>query len=187
MKKNKIINIGFIFIAIVFIACGSSLEQIKPKEDYETAPDVSVENMESIFTSSAKMKAKIKTPLMHNYARLTQPYTEFPEGILIWFYDENMNIISSLTADYAVYYTKKKLWKASKNVYINNLQGGSLQTDEIFGDEVARKIYSLQYVKVIDRDSSIIEGKGGFVSNFEFTEYEFKNVSGILEQEIDSK
>jgi len=37
----------------------------------------------------------------------------------------------------------------------------------------------------VDKAGSIVEGKGGFVSNFEFSNYEFKDVSGILEQKID--
>jgi len=175
----------FLILFSFVCACGGNIEEIKHKADYENSPDIAVENLETIFNSSSRMQAKVKAPLMYNFARFTEPYMEFPKGLKICFYDQYFNITSSVTADYAIYYTKKKLWRASKNVRVTNTKGASLETDEIFGDEIAKKIYSLQYVKVVDSDSSVVEGKGGFVSNFDFTAYEFKDVSGILKQKVD--
>jgi len=137
------------FISIfLFLSCGGNLEEIKQKNDYENAPDVSVENIESIVNSNSTLKAKVKAPVMNNFARISEPYMEFPKGVKIEFYDENLKVMSSLTADYAIYYTKKKLWRASQNVYITNVQGGSLETDEIYGDEVAKKYIRFNMLKL---------------------------------------
>lgn len=171
---------------LLFVAsCNNKIEKIDELGDLEGKPDVEIINMESIYNRNGKMKLKISAPVARNYTTAEEPCTEFPDGLKIIFFDEQFNEVSSLTSDYAIYYINKKLWKASGNVLIKNVQGGTLQTEEIFGDEANERIYSLKYVKVTDADGSIVEGKGGFVSNFGFTSYEFKDVSGIFEEEID--
>ncbi len=82
---------------------------------------------------------------------------------------------------------KQQLWKATDNVIITGKNGSTMKTEEIYGNEKDEKIYSIKYVEVADPDGTIIRGKGGFESNFNFTNYKFKNVDGIivgLENEI---
>jgi hypothetical protein len=85
-----------------------------------------------------------------------------------------------LTADYAVYYSKKKLWEARKNVVVKNDQGAKLLTEQLFGDEVHKKIFSVKKVTVIDPDSTVIVGKQGFESDMAFRNYKFLDVNGVV-------
>jgi len=185
MKFKSFINKSFLIFTIISIfSCSDNLEKMNEVENIDESPDVEIFNFQSIYNTDKLMKAKVTAPVARNFATSNEPYMEFPDGLKTVFYDEYLKEISSLTANYTIYYTTKKLWKATGNVYIENIQGGTLQTEELFVDEVNKKIYSVKYVKVTDADGTLVEGKGGFVSNFEFTEYEFKDVSGILEQEI---
>ncbi len=177
--------IFLLIITFLVISCGDNIEKIEDITNLEGSADVEIVNMESILNSSKLMKARVTAPIAKSFATADEPYMEFPKGLKAVFFDEFFNTMSSLTANYAINYTLKQLWKATGNVYIENVQGGTLQTEELFVDEANKKIYSLKYVKVTDAYGTIVEGKGGFVSNFDFTEYEFKDVSGILEQKVD--
>jgi LPS export ABC transporter protein LptC len=175
----------FLFILIFIFSCDNKIAKVNELGDLEGSPDVEVIKMESVFNTNSLMKIKISAPLAKNYGSINEPYTEFPKGIRFLIYDDQFAVISSMTADYAIYYINKKLWRAQGNVIIQNVQGGLLQTEELYRDDANEKIYSLKYVKVTDSDGSIVEGKGGFVSNFAFTNYEFKDVSGVFEEQID--
>ncbi len=186
---NKITNnqkLFFIIILFFIFSCSNDLEEIKPFQLRDDIPNVSVKNLYTIYNSNSRMQAEIFAPIMNQY-QTDNPYMEFPEGVEMYFFDNNFDTTSSLTADYAVYYMKQQLWKATDNVIITGKNGSTMKTEEIYGNEKDEKIYSIKYVEVADPDGTIIRGKGGFESNFNFTNYKFKNVDGIivgLENEI---
>jgi len=180
-EKNKINNRMFFLIVSLFFlfSCSNNLEEIKPYQIKSDIPNVSVRNMHTIYNSSNRLQAEIFAPIANQY-QTDNPYMEFLEGIDMYFFDEKFDTTSSLTADYAIYYQKQKLWKATGNVVIIGQNGITMKTEEIYGNEKDEKIYSIKYVEVADPDGTIIRGKGGFESNFDFTKYKFKNVDGII-------
>ena len=166
-------NKHIIFVLLLFILNYSCKNDTNKQYNFiikEDSPDLSVENSVSTYNVNSKLKAKITSPLVNNYSTKEEPYLEFPEGVLVNFYDDNAIEESSMKADYAVYYTNKKLWEAKTNVIVTSRDGGVLTTEQLFGDEQKQKIYSEKYVKVIDKDGSIIEGRGGFESNSNFND-----------------
>ena len=179
-NKIETNNLSFIIICMFFIfSCSNKLEEIKPFQINDDIPNVSVKNMHTIYNSSSRLQAEIFAPIANQYQK-ENPYMEFIEGVDMFFFDDNFDTTSSLTADYAIYYQKQKLWKATGNVIITGKNGNTMKTEEIYGNEIDEKIYSIKYVEVADSDGTVIRGKGGFESNFKFTEYKFKNVDGII-------
>lgn len=178
-------KVVFIIISLVLISCEAKIEKINEFGDLEKNPDMELKNMETIFNTNSRLTYKITAPIARNYTTIEEPYSEFPEGLSFIFYDEYFNEVSSMVADYGIYYIKKELWKVTGNVFIQYSINGTVETEELYGDLANERIYTLKYVKVTDIDGSVVEGKGGFVSNFGLTNYEFKDVSGIFEQEIE--
>ena len=185
-KKNKKTNlllkkIIFIFFSIVFFfSCTNDLEQIKALIKEEERPDISVVNIESIHSTDAQVKIRITAPLVNKYNKPEEPYFEFPEGILIEFFGKNLTVESSLKADYAIYFEKKKFGKAEKNVILTNINGSIVRTEQLFLDEKEQKIYSEKPVTITETNGTKVHGKGGFESNMNFTVYQFVNVTGVL-------
>ncbi len=176
MKYLKYI---YIFTTLILFACSNKLEEIKPFQVNDNMPDVSIRNLNTFYNSSSRLQSEITAPLLNQY-ETENPYLEFPEGIKILFYTEKFEVATSLIADYAIYYKKQKLWKATGNVVVVGQNETTMKTEEIYGNEKAEKIYSIKFVEVADKEGSVIRGKGGFESNFGFTEYKFKNVDGII-------
>ncbi len=175
------------FFIIFFYSCKTDLSKIKPPEDIKSLPQLSVTNFEAEYKMGAKLKAKAFAPIMNKYT-LSKNYTEFPKGASIEFYDEDFNIATSLDCKYAINYTQQELWKFSDSVLIKSISGGILKTQELYFDQKNEKIYSVKFVEVTDPQGTVIRGKGGFESNYDFTIYEFKNVDGkisFIEKEID--
>ncbi len=175
----------YLFFAVLLLAVSGCRKDKLQKVDFfidmQNAPDIQIEQMKSYYLSSNKLKIKIEAPESDFYFKdRRNPYMEFPKGLSAVFYNEDMKPISTINANFAVYYQKQKLWKISGNVVVVNEAGAKLKTQELYYDEQNEQIFSIKFVEVYDTSGSVLRGKGGFVSNLQFTRYEFKNVDGII-------
>lgn len=177
--KNKIQIILFVISLTLLFSCESAdLEKIKALSNKEELPDVIVENLKAIYSLNGNTQVKLLTPKAFKYTSETKQYTLFPDGLNLMFYDNNYNLHSSLTANYGIYYEKKRFAKATDNVILTNVNGSVLRTEELFIDENEEKIYSVVPVNIKDKDGFEITGEEGFESNLDFTVYRFTDVSG---------
>ena len=95
-------------------------------------------------------------------------------------FDSLLNIDASIKADTAYYYERQKLWELKGNVHIQNLRGDKFDTSQLYWSEQERKIYSKRPIRIEQNDKSIINGKFGFESNQELTQYTIFNSSGVF-------
>ncbi len=168
-----------LFLLVIFSSCKTDLSKIKPPEDINSLPQLSITNFHAHYKISNALKAEAFAPVMNKYT-IKKNIVEFPKGVDVKFYDQNFHVSTSLVCDYAVNYPQQELWKFSGNVVIKSVDGGVLKTQELYFDQKTQKIYSVKYVEVTDNQGTVIRGKGGFEANYNFTVYEFKNVDGIL-------
>ncbi len=161
-------------------SCTPKMDSLNNYNIDETFADWSVNNLYTRYYSAHKMQTTVTAPVADNYTSARQPYMEFPRGVKVVFYDEELRESSSITADYAVYYSKKKLWEARKNVVVVSETGARLLTEQLFGDEQRQRVFSVKKVTVIDPDSTVIVGKQGFESDMGFKNYKFLDVNGSV-------
>lgn len=164
-------------------ACSSKMEQLNNYNVDATFPQQSVENLDLKYYSSHKMKTTVTAAQADDYEHGDlASYIEFPKGVDVIFFDEELNQKSRLTADYAIYYKKKKLYEARRNVVITNDDGTTLKTEQIFCDEYKQKIFSVKRVSVAQPgDGFVIDGKSGFESDLTFKNYKFLDVNGVVQ------
>lgn len=174
-KKWLLLSLIFVFA----VGCKTDLSKVKQPEDIKNLPQLSITNFEAEYKMGAMLRAKAYAPVMNKYT-IQNNYVEFPEGVDVKFFDENFDIATSLICKYAINYSQQELWKFSDSVVIINEGGGVLKTQELYFDQKNEKIYSVKFVEVTDVGGTVIRGKGGFESNYDFTIYEFKNVDGEI-------
>lgn len=177
--KNKAIL--FLILIIITSSCSDKLEQMGYIVKNEELPDITVKELFAKYNTNSKLKATVSAPITKKYDQIDQPYLEFPKGVHVIFYNDSIKKESELTAEYAIYYEKKQLWEARKNVVVTNEKGSMLKTEQLFGDEKQQKIFSVKKVTIIEPDSTVIQGKKGFESNTSFTIYKFLDVNGIIQ------
>jgi len=161
------------------IACGGLIVSCTTNIDISSALDnkedkafMTAKNSEIIYTESGKIKLKVITPVTKIYQSREDPYTEFPEGITVYTFSDSMKVESELTAKYANFYDKKKLWSASNNVVAKNRKGETLETEHLFWDQNKKTIYTEDMVKITTADG--IQYGQGFVSDETFNNWEIK-------------
>ncbi len=162
MKTQVLFKTGSVlFIAsLLFLtfSCKNKLEDINAIKITDTFPVSTTENVEIIYSDSAKIQTVIKAPILKTYGG-KNPYTEMPKGINAIFYDSVMHVKTHLTSKYAIKYDKKNVMEAKNDVVVINEKGERLNTEHLIWDEKKRRIYNDVFVKITTKDK-IFYGDG---------------------------
>ncbi|MDB3927475.1 LPS export ABC transporter periplasmic protein LptC [Flavobacteriaceae bacterium] len=120
-------------IFILLFSCEDNFQEIKKINSKSLLPVGITENLKLIYTDSAKVKAILYSSLNKDFTNKIFPYSEFPNGIKISFFDKENNE-TIVTSDYAIMYNKTNIVDMRGNVIINNYDGSELKTDQLFWD-----------------------------------------------------
>lgn len=135
------------------------------------------ENLTIINTRNGKMAYKATTPILERYDFAASPYMEFRKGVYVEMFNDSTQLVeTTMSANYAIYYEKQRLWQAGGNVIVINAKGEKLETEQLFWDEKAKRIYS--YVDSKISEDGVISAYGsGFSSDEKMEEWEFRDAN----------
>ncbi len=174
---------GILALCLALSSCENEISTINKVSSTEELPSLSAEGFEMIFSDSTVIRFKLQTPELIRHDDEKEPFTEFPRGVKIEKYDARMNIVSSISAQYAKNFDSDDRWEAKNNVVAVNVNGDTLKTEYLVWDTQKQKISSDQFVKIIKRDQ-IFSGIG-FESNQDFTKYHIRNLTGHMYVNVD--
>ncbi len=183
---NRYLKVAALFAgaAILFLGCENNIEKIRAFSSPENLPVVEAYNYKTMLTDSGEVRFSIKAPKLLRFEDDGKAYIEFPEGIELIRYDNNHNIISSITADYAKQFENEDKWEAKNNVVATNAMGDTLKTEHLIWLEKEEKIFTEEFVRII-RENQIITGIG-FQSDQALQNWRIKNPRGTIYIEVDS-
>jgi len=172
-----LLNIA-VLVAAIFFSCrdrSSEIQEISKKYEgpMETAYDISV-----FYTDSAQPKIHLKSPEVNRFKHTDKPYTEYPKGLYVEFFDEQGGIKSSLKANYAIQWEAEGITEAKSDVVVVNAKGETLNTEHLIWDEAKEKIYTEEFVKITTEDQQIMGY--GFEADQEFNSYLVRNIKGTI-------
>lgn len=176
--KSIIVLLG----AIMLLACKNDIKEVNALAEREKRPDMTGENLELVYSDSARIKYRVLAPEYIKVNREKEKYEEFPKGIHVLSYDPAGKMIGSIKAKYAKKLEDEMLWEARNEVVIINAEGKKLETELLYWDMKKELIYSDRYVK-LSADGQIIEGNNGFHSDQNLNHLVFENISGSIEVE----
>ncbi|MEX0980815.1 MAG: LPS export ABC transporter periplasmic protein LptC [Bacteroidales bacterium] len=171
---------SFILSVMILAACENDIEKINLLNTSGEYPNIVGEDIEMIYSDSARVKVQMFAKSLKQFNNAEKPYSEFPEGIKVYVFDEQMEIESVIQANYAIYYNDEKQWHATGNVIAENFKSGErLDTEELFWDEEKEEIYSNSYTRIVNEDGTFY-GQNGFKSNQSFTNYTLIGSKGVV-------
>lgn len=180
MKQVSIIVLTSLISLLLFTACENDIEKINLLNLSTDYPDIIAEDIEVIYSDSAKVKVKMVAAKLNQYNNAEKPYSEFPEGMKVQFYNDSLQVESEIQANYAIYYNEEKLWHATGNVIAQNFETGErLDTEELFWNEEKEEIYSKTYTRIVNENGTFY-GQNGFQSNQSLTEYTLIGSKGVV-------
>ncbi|MDP2335018.1 MAG: LPS export ABC transporter periplasmic protein LptC [Bacteroidota bacterium] len=167
-----------ILLFLLFVSCENEIAKIKTYTNTEELPAITAEGFEMLYSDSNIVRLKLQTPELIRHENEKVLYTEFPKGVKIQKYDAAMNIVSSITCLYAKHFDLDDRWEVKNNVIAVNFRGDTLKTEYLVWDSRKEKIYSDQFVQIIQKDQ-IYTGIG-FESNQDFSTYHITNLKGHM-------
>jgi LPS export ABC transporter protein LptC len=131
-----------------------------------------------IYTDSAIVKLRISSPKLLRLRKGVEPMQEYPEGLLIEFFDPVRGKSGSLSAKYAIRNEETGFLMLRDSVVWRSLSGESLETEELTWDNNSDRVHTGKFV-VVKRAEEILYGYG-FESNQNFTNWGITAIEGRI-------
>ncbi|MEY3053399.1 MAG: hypothetical protein RLY31_3184 [Bacteroidota bacterium] len=169
-----------LFLPLLLPGCENDINEVnrlfsRDQTLVETAMDV-----ELLYSDSAVLKLRIVAPTLVRHLAASEPYQEFPDGLLVEFFDQGHHNepSSRLTARYAQRFEHSNLFVARDSVVWTSRQQERLESEELIWDEAGDKVHTRKFV-VMQRPGELIYGHG-FESNQAFTTWRIRAIEGRI-------
>ena len=118
----------------MLFSCDDDLAKVPNVNLTPLSPAGIGKNIRLVYTDSAKIKAILTSAKNLDYSNQDFPYSEFPEGLQVEFFDDNDNK-SVITADYGVLYNQTSLVELRGNVHLRTHDEKTLKTEQLYWDQ----------------------------------------------------
>ncbi len=163
---------------ILLIACGDE-KSVEVKEfNSDSVATVITRNIKTLISDSGLTQYRLTSQEWQMFEEATEPVWIFPKGLFIEKFDTLFNVAAYIKCDSATYHKEVKLWELNYNIAIQNMDGETMLTQQLFWDQRSKRVYSDKFIHIVRKDR-IIEGYG-FESNESFTNYKLMKPSGIF-------
>lgn len=167
----------FFLLSATLFACSNDPALVKEFIASKDLPIEEIEDAELLHTSNGNLKVKIVASKIERF-QSKEPYLTFSNHIEVYFFNDSVQLQSTLSAENAEIDKKTRKMTAFNNVILKSADSKKLETEELIWDELENKIYTDKKVK-ITTGKEIVEGHG-FISNADFTEYTISKIHGIF-------
>ena len=181
MKKILYNLTTALLVVVVLLTISCSKEEpdkIEAVKDRKTLPGLTSTKITTVISDSGITRYRIYTDQLDIYDRADDPYREFPKGLHLERFAENMSVNATFNCKYARYFERKRLWEFKGKVKAINLEGIMFETDILYWDEANERIFSDQFIRVT-RPTMIIAGIG-FEANQSLTKWRILNPQGPI-------
>jgi LPS export ABC transporter protein LptC len=165
-------------LAGCLFSCVNDLNQIRRVTYDPKAPDEVIKDMEVFYTDDGYAKVRIYAKLAETYSNPEQ-VTKLKDGLKIDFYDEDGQIVSTLTALYGEVRTAEGKMFVRDSVRLYNYEKDQrMETEELNWNQRDSLIYTEKSV-VVKTANSILYGQGVRTKQ-DFNNYTFIRPTGRI-------
>ena len=170
---------GAVVMLLLFSACsGRHKDMGDAITERDSLPVMDTKGVMTLISDSGVTRYRINTEEWLVFDRKNPPYWAFEKGVYLEKFDSIFQVEASIKADTAYFFNKEELWKLMGNVHIQNLKGEQFDTELLYWDQRAQRIYSDEFIR-IEQPDRIITGHG-FESNQQMTVYTIRKPEGIF-------
>ncbi|MFT6969515.1 MAG: LPS export ABC transporter protein LptC [Roseivirga sp.] len=167
MNFKKFSIISGIFL---LMACGGETEKLSQMEEYD-GPSLESSDVVIEMSEGALLKLVVTGNKQLTYKNGD---LSFPETITVHFFNPEGDTTSVLTAQKGEYSAETKLYKATGDVVVSNLEKKqTLSTEELFWEPEKDRIFTERFF-IIVTDERLIKGEG-LEAPQDFSSYQIKN------------
>ncbi|HAQ38553.1 MAG TPA: LPS export ABC transporter periplasmic protein LptC [Saprospirales bacterium] len=179
MKSRLLI----IWLSALLAGCSADTSKIDAL--YEKGGDMqeSLKDLEMTYSDSARVLLTVKAPEMITREEDRKIIEEFPKGLQVEFYQQDLRPNIWLKAGHALRFPEEKKVIVSQHVQLYNAENDKLETSELIWDEGNQKIYTDKFIRLTQPGKGDTTYGFGFMSDLHFTRFEVKRkFSGKIEE-----
>jgi LPS export ABC transporter protein LptC len=176
---NSIYNIVTIFVVTMFFSCESNFKEVQKSNLSEFTPTGEADDFNLKYTDSGRIKSILVSPKMLDFTSVEFPFTEFPKGISVTFFDIK-GAKTFVKANYAVSYKGTEVIDLNGKVTISNELGQMMETEQLYFDQKNQWFYTESKFKFTD-PKGVSYGEGIDFSK-DFKTINSQGVSGEINQ-----
>ena len=169
--------IGSILL-LLHASCKNDLKKIHQTIDRSMLNTERADSVTIIYSKEGITKAQLFAKTFNHVQDAKPPYIEMKNGIKVLFYNDSMNLQSTLLAKYGRYFEQSGNVLVRDSVVVYNIKKEQLNTEELIWNEKLQKFYTDKFVK-ITTPTQIIYGNG-LESNQNFSDYTILKMKGII-------
>ena len=149
----------------------------------EDAPQAIGTGINLKYTDSGEVVATLKSEKMRDFSNKEFPYREFPNGLIVEFYDEDKKK-NTVTANYGIIYNETGLIDLQGDVVVITSDSTRLAADQLYWDQANNWVFTDMPNTIRFKNGAINKGQG-FDSNQEFSNFRSRSNVGvqIIEEE----
>lgn len=176
-KLTRTLLPGILLFAMV-IGCKNDPKEINALVTKGAQQEDKAEDVTILYSDNGHVKMKLYAKEFVKNDVAKPPYTEMRRGLKVEFFDDSLNVESTLNARYARYYEKQNNILIRDSIVIVNKKGEKLNTEELVWNQSAKKLFTEKFVK-ITTPTQVMYGDG-LEANEDFTWYRILNPKGIV-------
>ena len=173
-------------VILILQSCSSSVKNTATLDVVrDSAAVMKTYNVTTLVSDSGITRFRVNTPEWLVFDKKAKPTWEFPNGIHLEQFDENLEVHSEVSAKKAIYYTELEQWILSDSVYAINVEGEKFESEILYVHQKEDRIFTDKSVKITQEDK-IITGIG-MESNQRLTKYKVLKPQGIIPLDEDEE
>lgn len=179
MRKSSLLLIALFVALIVSTGCREERKiDVAAKLNPKTMATMTTKNVATFISDSGVVQYKIVAPIWKVYDEVDTPYWSFPQGLYLQKYDRSFQVIATVAADSARFFSQEKVWRLNGHVEMTKVPKDLFQTEQLYWDQRRRILYSDSFIH-IETSTHTLEGIG-FESDERLTSYRIIKPQGIF-------
>ena len=143
-------------VAIVVFSCKSKLSEAQSL-DLAKTPLQSVDSMYMIQSEKGRLQMRVSTPKLRRFETDTLSTEFFPDGIMVYAYNEEGDLETTIKARQASHVKDKR---NNADVRVRNIiKKETMETDTLYWDREKQEIYTDCYIRLYSPDG-FMQGYG---------------------------
>jgi LPS export ABC transporter protein LptC len=167
------------FYLLVFILGCTQIEDVDTSEQKRDFPSRTLINAHIVYKDSGFVKINLRSPLIEEYTFMDSAYTQFPKGLEMNFYTNNIDSPGYLRANWAIMYELKEWYEGRGDVKIISEKGDTLKTQKLFWNKKERKVFTSDTVFIISKSGDSLQANNGLEAKDDLSEYTLFNNQGV--------
>lgn len=172
-------SIAVLMSMAMLFSCNNDMRNLQQLSIQRKFPQGEAYDFKLVYTDSTKVVAVVTSKLNKDFTNQRMPYSEFPEGVKVEFYDQarHKNIVE---ANYGIIYPSSDMVELRDNVVLTTYDGKKLKTSQLFWDQKEDWIFTDREFSFTDETKGTVTNGIGMDFDKKFSTVKAHKTTGIL-------